>query len=179
MESKRILIAAISENDVIGYKGTIPREMKAHEDMKHFRQLTLEYPVIMGRKTHDSIGGPLDRRLNIVITRNRELSKKISSNVRICHSMEEALDEASRFNELSYDLSNLAETNFHPKIFFIGGGEIYKEALEKGFIDSMAITKIHQHVRGDTYFPRINWNEWIETQYQKLDGLSFISYDKI
>lgn len=132
------IIAAISENGIIGTNGQIP--WRIPEDMKRFRQLTIPHPVIMGRKTYESIDTkfrPLSERKNIVLSRSWQGEEGIY----MARTMQEALDLAS---------GNQA--------FVAGGGDIYNMFLS--IADSMEITRVHQHYQGDTNFPTIDWDEW-------------------
>lgn len=147
------IIAAVSENGVIGKDGELPWHIP--EDLKHFKNLTSGNVVIMGRKTYESIGKPLPNRLNIVIT--RDTSKHINGCITV-NSIEEAIRKASSDKE----------------IFIIGGGEIYKKSLK--FANKIYLTKIHQHIEGDTFFPTLS-NYWKEVEREDKEGYSFITYD--
>lgn len=104
------------------------------DDLKRFKKLTLNHPIIMGRKTYESIGRPLPGRTNIVITRNKEL--KIEG-CRITNSLDEAI--------------KLAKEEDNEEIFIIGGGEIYKQALP--LTDKLYITKVEGNYNADVFFP--------------------------
>ncbi len=138
------LIVAASENHVIGKGGKIPWHLPA--DLKHFRDLTQGHPVIMGRKTYESIGHPLPNRTNIVITRGKEV--KIEG-CTIVHSLEDALRIVSD----------------SPEVFVIGGGEIYKEALP--LADRIYLTRVHAIVEGDAFFPEIDPKQWREVSRER------------
>ncbi|MGN1394657.1 MAG: dihydrofolate reductase [Succinivibrionaceae bacterium] len=144
------IIVAHSENFIIGKDGTMPWHLPA--DLKYFKSVTIGKPVIMGRKTFESIGKALPNRVNIVITRNKNLILS-DSTVLIFNSLEEALS----------NLKNLSE-----EIFVIGGGSLYKEAIQ--YADRLYITKIHAQIEGDTEFPHYDINKY------KL--ISSIKYDK-
>lgn len=147
------LITAVSNNGVIGRKGRLPWHIS--EDLKNFKKLTENNVVIMGRKTYDSIGKPLPNRINIVVTRDK--SKHIDGCI-VVNSVEDALRKAGSGRE----------------VFIIGGGEIYKKSLN--FVDKIYLTKIHQDIEGDTYFPTLNDN-WKEIRREDKKGYSFITYD--
>lgn len=147
------IIVAVSENGIIGKDNDLP--WKISEDLKRFKKLTKGHPVIMGRKTHESIGRILPDRLNIVITRDKDVSYNGCITV---NSISDAIRKAGNDKE----------------IFIIGGGEIYKKSL--GFVDRIYLTKVHQTVEGDTYFPTLN-SDWKETNREDKDGYSFITYD--
>lgn len=131
-----ILIAAASENNVIGKKGRIPWDLP--DDRGHFRDLTEGYPIIMGRKTFESLGRPLPKRRNIVVTR----SDRIFEGCEAVHSLDDAL-------KLCMD---------EPEVWVIGGGEIYRETLSKA--DRIELTRVHATVDGDAFFPEIDDSHW-------------------
>jgi dihydrofolate reductase len=144
------IIAAISSNGIIGNKGLIPWNSK--EDMKFFKEKTLNHPVIMGRKTYDSLRfKPLPKRSNFVVTRNESLY---------------ALQPENDF-EGPYYVDSLAtaidmiegHTN---ECFIIGGCEIYKEALDNDLVDRMYLNYMNGFHEGDTYFPFFDKNLWLE-----------------
>jgi len=134
------IIAAVSENNVIGNKGTLPWHLP--DDMRRFRKLTEGCPIIMGRKTHESIGKPLAHRTNLIITRKK---KKIVG-CRVVHSLKEALKVSKAIGA--------------KEAFIIGGGKIYAQALP--LADRFYLTRVHAKVDGDTFFPRWNEEEWKE-----------------
>lgn len=110
-------------------------EMPWHisEDLKRFKELTLGHPVIMGRKTYESIGRPLPDRQNIIITKNHQFDVE---DIDVAHSLEEAIDLAR-----------------DGEIFIIGGGQIFKEALEKNIVDKLYLTLVDGQFDADTFFP--------------------------
>ena len=129
-------IVAMGDDFEIGYNGDLIWHIK--EDLKHFRNLTIGHPIIMGRKTRDSLPKALPGRTNIVITRNQDYSAEDSI---IVHSLTEALNVARK-----------AEGN--DKIFIIGGGQIYEEAFP--ILDSLEITHIYATPdNADTFFPEV------------------------
>lgn len=137
------IIVAVTENDAIGKNNELLFRLK--EDLKNFKRLTSENVIIMGRKTYESIGKPLKNRINIVISRN---DNKDEENLIWTHSLEEALKKAKEYEK---------------DIFIIGGGSVYKEALEKDVIDKIYLTRIKKRVNdADTFFPRLDYfNKWI------------------
>ncbi|MFZ1626929.1 MAG: dihydrofolate reductase [Candidatus Moraniibacteriota bacterium] len=126
------LIAALAENRVIGKEGKIPWHLK--DDFRRFKERTVGHVIIMGRKTHESIGRPLPGRTNIVIT--RDVTRDVPGCV-IVGSLEMALEKAREI-----------ETE---EIFVIGGGQIYTEALP--LADRLYLTRIHVIMDGDAFFP--------------------------
>ncbi len=136
------IIVAASDNNVIGNKGKLPWSLAA--DMKRMKQLTMGHPLIMGRKTHESIGRALPGRRNIVIT-----SQKVSyPGCEVVPSLEAALAAVKD------DPSGEA--------FIFGGGEIYKQAMDTA--DRIYLTRVHATVEGDAFFPVIDLAFWKETE---------------
>lgn len=137
-----VLVVAKSENNVIGVDGDLPWKISA--DLKHFKAVTMGHPIIMGRKTWDSIGRPLPGRRNIVITRRDDL---VIDGVDVVKSIDEALQTCRAEN---------AE-----KAMIVGGGQIYADIIDRA--DVIELTEIHAEIDGDTYFPEISADEWSET----------------
>ena len=131
------IIVAIAQNGTIGDKNSLLWHIK--EDMRFFRTTTSGHPVIMGRKTFESLGSkPLPKRTNIVITRaDREFEGALTA-----HSLEEAIRMAGEDDE----------------IFVMGGAQIYREALSVA--DRMYITVVERDYEGDTSFPEIDFSQW-------------------
>jgi dihydrofolate reductase len=134
------LIVAISKNYCIGKNNQLLWHLP--KDLKFFKQHTTGKPIIMGRKTYDSIGKPLPNRRNIVISRNKDL--KIEG-VELTSSLQEAIDICTGIDE----------------VCIIGGGKIYNEAIS--IVNRMYITFVETEIEGDTYFPKINFSNWHET----------------
>lgn len=141
-----VLVVAVSKNGVIGRDGGLP--WKLSSDLKLFRQLTMGKPVIMGRKTWQSIGRPLDGRLNIVVTQGAAIAH---DGVVTASSLGEALAVARR----------RAEADGADDIAVIGGGEIYRLALPHA--DRIYLTEVELEVEGDTTFPPLDPAVWQET----------------
>ena len=131
------IIVAIAQNGTIGDKNALLWHIK--EDMRFFRTTTSGHPVIMGRKTFESLGSkPLPKRTNIVITRaDREFEGALTA-----HSLEEAIRMAGEDEE----------------IFIMGGAQIYREALS--VVERMYITHVERDYEGDTVFPEIDYSQW-------------------
>lgn len=161
------IIAAIGKNNEIGKKGDLPWNMP--KDLKHFKEKTLGHTVIMGRKTFESIGKPLPKRKNIVITKNKEWKHKSVETF-------DSLDKAIKYCEGAE-----AENS---EVFIIGGGEMYKQAIE--IAHKLYITKIdYTDSEADTYFPEIVPIVFLETKREdhKEDdknpyNYSFIEYER-
>jgi dihydrofolate reductase len=122
---------------VIGRGNELPWHLPA--DLKFFKQTTLGHPILMGRKTYESIGKPLPGRQNIVLTRSADFS---AEGCEVVHTPEEAVARFAREDEL----------------FVIGGAEIFR--LFMPYVDKMYITRIDYDFEGDTYFPEIEKSEW-------------------
>ena len=134
------LIVARARNGVIGRGNALPWRLP--EDLAFFKRTTMGRPIIMGRRTWDSIGRPLPGRRSLVVTRNAAWSAPGAESV---HSVAEAV-------ALCADV---------PLAFVIGGAQIYTEALS--LADAMDVTEIDRDVEGDTFFPAYDPTEWIET----------------
>jgi len=155
---KIVLIVAMSEDGTIGSKGKIPWHLS--EDLRRFKQLTMGHPIIMGRKTYESIGKPLPGRTNIVLTRTARFTAP--SGVLAFGSLEPALDHCRHQHEES--------------AFIVGGAEVYRQALP--FADKLFITEVHQYVNGDTTFPEYDHMEWVEVAREDRPEYSFVEYDR-
>ncbi|KIL48864.1 dihydrofolate reductase [Jeotgalibacillus alimentarius] len=131
------MISAHDLNRVIGKNGDMPWNLP--DDLKYFQRVTSGHSILMGRKTFESMNGPLKNRRNIVLTSNKEWSR----------------DGAIVVHDLVEGLKLLNEDE---EGFVIGGGEIYKLALEKA--DRLYITLIHEEFEGDTYFPAYSSDDW-------------------
>ena len=163
------LIVAVSENSVIGKDNDLIWRLP--KDMKFFKETTLGHHVIMGRKNFESIPhkySPLPNRRNVIITKQADYKAK---GCVIVNSVKEALEVASK--------------NGDPEPFIIGGGQIYKIALEANLVDKIYLTKIHHSFDGDTFFNELG-SEWEETSRSDLKSdekhaydYSFLTFEKI
>ena len=154
------LVAAVAANGVIGANGRLPWHLP--EDLRHFKSLTLGHPVIMGRRTWESLGRALPGRENIVVTRAPGYQAPGAS-------VAASLDAA------------LALCAGEPTAFVIGGGELYAEAL--AVADGLVLTEIQRDYPGDARFPDYDRSAWRETQRKPqigADGLrfDFVLYEK-
>jgi dihydrofolate reductase len=150
------LIVAISEDGTIGDKGKIPWHIR--EDLQRFKRLTIGHPIIMGRKTYESIGKPLPGRTNIVLTQNPNFT---------------ALPEVLTFANLDTALDHCRQQNA-ASVFIIGGGKVYQLALP--LADKLFVTEVHRRVNGDTKFPDYDRREWTETAREDGPECSFVEY---
>ena len=141
------LICAVSKNNVIGNNNKLPWSIS--EDLKRFRELTSENIIVMGRKTYDSIGRPLPKRENLVLSKNKKL--KIE-NAKVFNTPQEILDFYHKREE-------------EKDLFIIGGNYIYELFIE--YCDYLLITFVDKEYKGDAYFPKIDWTEWELTNEEK------------
>ncbi|OFZ86614.1 MAG: diacylglycerol kinase [Betaproteobacteria bacterium RBG_16_66_20] len=147
------LIAAVAKNGVIGARGKLPWHLP--EDLRHFKKLTLGHPVIMGRRTWESLGRPLPGRDNIVVTRTTGYEAPGAS---VAASLAAAI----------------ALCSGEPVAFVIGGAEIYAAAL--ALADGLVLTEIQQDFEGDTHFPQWDRSAWRVSQketHTAADGVRF------
>jgi dihydrofolate reductase len=148
------LVAAVAENGVIGANGKLPWHLP--EDLQHFKQLTLGHPVIMGRKTWESIGRPLPNRNNIVVSRRAGFHAAGAS---VALSLEDAL----------------ALCAGPDPVFIIGGNELYRAALP--YAAGLVLTRIHRSYEGDAHFPEIHPGDWKETRREERVAANGIAFD--
>ena len=137
------LLVATDENNVIGKDNKLPWHLP--NDLKYFKNQTWAMPILMGRKTFESIGKPLPGRKSIVITRSKDWEQE---GVEVVHSVEQAIDKAK-------DLGV-------KEIFVIGGAEIFKTSFNQAH--RIYLTRIHHRFDGDVYFPKISEAEWTLVQ---------------
>ena len=142
-----VLVAAVGENGVIGNNGALPWRLKS--DLQHFKQLTLNRPVIMGRKTFESIGKPLTDRTNIVLT--RDLGLKAPGAV-----LATSMDAAWAIAAGDADKRGVKE------IMVVGGSDVFEAAMDAA--DRLEITRVHLSPEGDAHFPAIDASEWREVR---------------
>lgn len=138
------IVVAKSENDVIGRDGDLPWRLPA--DLQHFKATTLGHPLVMGRKTHESIGRPLPGRHNIVVSRQTDY---LAAGCTVAGSLEQAITVA------------------HPatEIMIIGGATLYAAALPRA--ERIYLTEVHAQLSGDTCFPRIDRDAWREVTRER------------
>src|SRR5215831_15425348 len=141
-------IAAVSENNVIGKDNKLPWHLPT--DMRYFKNITWAMPVIMGRKSFESLGKPLPGRKNFVITRNKAWR---ADGVQPVQSIDQAI--------------NLAAQTDAKEIFITGGAEIFRAALPSA--DRIYLTRVHGNFDGDSFFPELNQDEWKLTNNRNCD----------
>lgn len=154
------LIAAVARNRVIGAGNALPWRLP--EDLKRFKALTLGHPVIMGRKTHESIGRPLPGRDNIVVTRDAAYA---APGCKVVRSPEAALAACASADE----------------VFVIGGADLYRALI--GRAQRLQLTEIDADVEGDAWFPEFDRGKWRETARVAVTGaalpFSFTTYERL
>ncbi len=144
-------IVAVGKNNIIGETSTNSIPWYLPEDLKWFKKQTLGHAVVMGRKCYESIGRPLPKRSNIVISRDMFY---LAQGCEIVHSIEEALI--------------LAKNKGETEVFIIGGGEIYKQSMH--LLDKIILTEVDIDSKGDVFFPTLNSENWqlvFEEKHQK------------
>jgi dihydrofolate reductase len=146
------LVVARSENGTIGLGGKLPWRMK--DDLAWFKKVTMGKPVVMGRKTYESIGRPLPGRTNIVVTRQGDFD---AEGVIVVHGVERAL----RIAEIDASKKDAGE------ICVIGGGEIYRELLDKAH--RVYLTTVEADIEGDTEFPALDREDWVSVSMGRID----------
>ena len=152
------LIVAVADNGVIGYENKMPWYIPA--ELQHFKTRTMGKPIIMGRKTFDSLGRVLPGRPHVVISRS-ELN--LPDRCYAAKDIQAAIDTAQRLTD-------------GDEVVVIGGAEIYRQALP--LVDRLYLTEVHIEPEGDTYFPEIDPHQWreIERQDMSADDDSAIAY---
>ncbi len=148
------LVAALTKEGVIGKDNKLP--WRIPDEVKWFRALTIGHTVIMGRKTYDSIGKPLSRRQNIVLSRS---TKKIPG-VDVCATLDDAILRAH-----------------DPDIFVIGGAQIFNEALQKA--DVMFLSYVKGTYEGDAYFPQFDKDQWKVERKEDHSSYELVVYRRV
>jgi dihydrofolate reductase len=157
---RKIIVAAMDQDNLIGSGGEIPWHYP--EDLKHFREVTEGYPVVMGRKTYFSLPEgfrPLPDRDNIVLSRSDiDLPERVEK----AESLEDAWELAGKYSDT---------------VYIIGGAGVYAQTLDEA--DEMVLTFIHDSFEGDTYFPDWNEENWEEIDREDTEELSFVTYRRV
>lgn len=149
MKKSITIIVAAAENNAIGKDNDLIWSLP--NDLKRFKKLTSGHSIIMGRKTFDSFPGLLPNRKHIVISRNKNIS--FSDEVTVVNNFEDAI----------------RETGDDENPFIIGGGQIYKLAMDLG--DKIELTRVHEEFKADTFFPKIDEDKWklIHEEFNEKD----------
>lgn len=162
---KVALVAAVAENGVIGSDGEMPWHYPA--DLRNFKETTMGHPVVMGRKTYQSIedrlGGPLPGRTNVVLSRRDSLDLPEGA----VHAR--ALDDAFEAAEAALDPGQ--ET-----VYVVGGATVYEACLDRA--DELVVTEIPEAPAGDTHFPEIG-REWTERDRERAGDVSIVTYRRV
>lgn len=148
------LIVAMSANRVIGRDNKMPWHLSA--DLKRFRAITMNAPILMGRKTFESIGRPLDGRTNLILSKNDHYQPQ---GCHVFQSLETALEAAK---------------NYGDELFVIGGATLYEMTLP--LAQRLHLTKIQAEFEGDTFFPEFDWNDWNEVACEKITNDEKVSF---
>ncbi|MGB1270834.1 MAG: dihydrofolate reductase [Endozoicomonas sp.] len=148
---KLALIAAVADNNAIGINNKMPWYLPG--DLRYFKAVTMGKPIIMGRKTFDSLRKPLPGRTNIVITRAPHWKHE---GVNVVHSLDEALTLAE----------DVALINGNEEIMVIGGEQIYRQSIDRA--NRLYLTRVYQSFEGDAFFPDVDPQLWQETSRQDL-----------
>ncbi len=160
---KLAIIVAVAKNGVIGRNNQLPWHLP--QDLKYFKKVTLGKPVIMGRKTYESIGKPLPGRTNIVVTRSKDWSA--ADGVVVTNSFEQALSAAQKVLEEDPLASN--------EVMVIGGAEIYRSALQ--FVDRIYLTRVALEPQGDAFFDALGELDWVLESNTAGDEVASVSHE--
>lgn len=159
----------MAENRVIGNKGDIPWHIPGEQ--KRAKDITMPHPLIMGRKTHESIGRILPGRLNIIVT--TDTNYKVEGGV-VVHSLEDAIETATKVEEerVHNNLTIEQFNNDDPEIFIFGGANLYQQALP--MVDRLYLTIVHKDAEGDAVFPDYSeFTKEIEREEKEFEGLKY------
>ncbi|MCP8616089.1 dihydrofolate reductase [Salirhabdus salicampi] len=133
------LIVAVDDENGIGKDGQLPWHLP--NDLKYFKEKTVNHPIVMGRKTYESIGRPLPKRENIILTRNKDFK---AEGCKVIHNWEA--------------VHQLSEQHPEEEVFVIGGYHLFKDAIR--FADKLYLTKIEGNFQADTFFPDVDLSQW-------------------
>ena len=157
------IIAAIGKNNALGKDNQLL--WKLPKDLKHFKSLTENHPIVMGRKTYESIGKPLPDRTNIVVSRKENW---FAEDILIVSKLKEAIKFAKKMDE---------------EIYIIGGGNIYEQTID--LAEKLEVTQVNAELKADIFFPKINpkiWNKTNEVSHEKDEkneyDFSFQTYER-
>lgn len=163
------VIVAVAENGVLGVDNSLPWRLP--EDLKYFKKVTMGKPIVMGRKTYESIGRALPGRANIVVSRNPDFS---APGIDVVASVDEALSLAG----------DLARGDGQNELMVIGGAAIY--ALAIPIADRLYLTEVHAEFNGDAYMPFVDWEQWKEISRERHSSeasdspaFSFVVYERL
>ena len=152
------IVAAVARNGVIGVDGGLPWQLP--DDLRRFKELTLGHVLVMGRKTYESIGHPLPGRTTVVVTRNAQWDHG-SDEVRVAAGVPEAIEAAAAIDD---------------EVFVVGGAQVYAGALP--LTDRLELTLVDAEPEGDTTFPEVDWDEWLELRREEGEGFAYVTYER-
>lgn len=157
-------VVAVSENNAIGVKNDLPWSIP--EDLKFFKEKTLNSVMIMGRKTYESIGRPLPKRTTIVVSKASNQAD-YPAGVLVAASIAEAIELARP----------IADKNKQEEVFIVGGGEIYRQSLEQ--VDKVYLTRVHTKVEADAYYPELSPDQFnvVSEKPSKDDNYTYTFYE--
>jgi len=156
------IIAALDEKRVIGNGNRLPA-WEAPGDLKKFRELTIGKVVIMGRKTFDSLGKPLSKRLNLIVSKTMEPS----TGLYVARSVDEAIRQADVLGR---------QFNFGEEIMVIGGAQVYEHALP--IVSKLYLTLVRGEHEGNVYFPEFNQSDWELANHEDLPTHAYLTYNR-
>jgi len=152
------IVAAVARNGVIGVDGGLPWRLP--DDLRRFKALTLGHVLVMGRKTYESIGHPLPGRATVVVTRSGQWEPG-SAEVRVAAGVPEAIAVAAAIDD---------------EVFVVGGAQVYAAALP--LTDRLELTLVDAEPEGDTAFPDVDWEDWLELRREEGDGVAYVTYER-
>ena len=152
------IVAAVARNGVIGVDGGLPWRLP--DDLRRFKALTLGHVLVMGRKTYESIGHPLQGRTTVVVTRSAHWDPG-SDEVIVAAGVPEAIAAAAATDD---------------EVFVVGGAQVYAAALP--LTDRLELTLVDAAPEGDTTFPDVDWADWRELRREEGDGVAYVTYER-
>lgn len=166
------IVAAIARNGALGKDNAIP--WRAPSDLKRFKEITWGRPLIMGRKTYESIGKPLPGRETVVVTRDRSFHTGEEEHLHVAHDLESALALAN----------HIARFMHTAEIIIAGGGELYRQALPQ--TQFLRLTRVDCEPEADAFFPDVDWSQWRELRREKPErgprdecDLEYVDYRRL
>lgn len=159
-----VIVVAAAQNGTIGKENTLPWKISA--DLQHFKSVTMGHPIIMGRKTYESIGRPLPGRTTIVVTRQADWAPEGGSDaVKVVHGLDEAIALAA----------DVAKSMGVDAAMLVGGAQLYRQSIDRA--TKVVLTEVHQDIEGDASFPQLDGNIWRETQRMRYAADDKNEYD--
>jgi dihydrofolate reductase len=152
------IVAAVARNGVIGADGGLPWRLP--DDLRRFKALTLGHVLVMGRRTYESIGRPLPGRTTVVVTRSADWDQPLDEVVSAA-GVPEAIRAAQAIDD---------------EVFVVGGAQVYAEALP--LTDRLELTFVEAEPAGDTIFPKVDWDDWVEIAREAGEGVAYVTYER-